>query len=111
GPSAAYAIGKVLPADGISPGRLRLPRLVALREDRNLYLLAEAVRHHHRAPHLLVGMPHVDAEADVHLDGFGELRRLERLDGRDRLSRRVLARAVDPLAKLPVALAAFHGVN
>ena len=79
GPAAADALGQFLAADGVGSGSLGLARLVALGEDGDRDVLAEPVRHHHRAAHLLVGMADVDAEADVHLDGLVELRRLKDL--------------------------------
>ena len=76
GPAAADPLGEVLAADGVGAGRLGLARLVALGEDGDRDVLAEAVRQHHRAAHLLVGVADVDAEADVRLDRLVELRRL-----------------------------------
>ena len=60
-----HALGQVLAPDGVGTGRLRLTRLVALGEHGDLDVLAEPVRHHHRAAHLLVGVADVDAEPDV----------------------------------------------
>ena len=73
-------LGEVLGADHVGAGLLGLARLVALGEDRDRHLLAEPVRQRDRAAQLLVGVAHVQAGADVHLDGLVELRRLELLD-------------------------------
>ena len=107
-----HSLGEVLAADRVGAGRLRLARLVALGEDGDRDVPAEAVRQHHRAAHLLVGVADVDPEADVDLDGLGELGATAstsrstppRAGGYSR-------HAVDPLAKLPVALAVLSSLT
>ena len=74
--------------------------LVALGEDGDLDVLAEAVGQRDRAAQLLVGVAHVQPGAHVHLDRLVELRALELLDERDGLGGLVLALAVD-LARGP----------
>jgi hypothetical protein len=54
---------------------------------------------------LLVGMAHVQAEANVRLDGLVERRALPGLDHLDRVERRVRLLAVDLPARRPVLLA------
>src|SRR5215217_4910859 len=98
--------GEVLGADEVGPGLLRLARLVAAGEDRDRDLLAEPVRQRDRAAQLLVRVADVEARAHVDLDGLVELRALELLDELDGLGRRVLAVAVDLLARVLVRLAA-----
>src|SRR4051812_18879658 len=99
------ALGEVLGAHDVSPGLLGLAGLVAAREDRHGDGLAEAVRQGDRAAELLVGVPDVQARADVQLDGLVELGAGELLDQADRLGRRVLVLAVDAAAGVEVALA------
>ena len=65
--------GEVLGADDVGAGLLGLARLVALGEDGDLDVLAEAVGQRDRAAQLLVGVADVQAGADVHLDGLVEL--------------------------------------
>ena len=60
-------------ADDVGAGLLGLAGLVALREDGDLDVLAQAVRQRDRAAQLLVGVADVEAGADVHLDGLVEL--------------------------------------
>ena len=89
------ALGEVLGADDVGAGLLGLVGLVALGEDGDVDVLAEAVGQRDRAAQLLVGVADVQAGAHVDLDGLVELRALELLDQRDRLGGRVLALAVD----------------
>src|SRR5689334_15763022 len=96
---------QVLGADDVRAGLLGLARLVALREDGDLDVLAEPVRERDRAAQLLVRVADVQACADVDLDGLVELRPLELLDELHGLVRRVLVRAIDLLARRPVRLA------
>src|SRR4051812_29800770 len=95
-----HALGEVLGAHVVGAGLLGLARLVALGEDGDLHVLAEAVRERDRAAQLLVGVTHVEAGADVHLDRLVELRALGLLDEADRLVRGVLVLAVDLGARL-----------
>src|SRR5687768_78963 len=99
------ALGEVVRAHVVGAGLLGLARLVALGEDGDLDVLAQAVRQRDRAAQLLVGVADVQPGADVHLDRLVELRRLGLLDQADGLVRRVLALAVDLLAALEVLLA------
>ena len=69
------ALGEVLGADDVGAGLLGLARLVALGEDGDRDVLAEAVRQRDRAAQLLVGVADVQAGADVHLDRLVELGR------------------------------------
>src|SRR5215208_4538284 len=99
------ALGEIVGADEVRARLLGLARLVALGEDRDLDLLAEAVREGDRAAQLLVRVADVEPRPDVHLDGLVELRALGVLDEADRLGRAVLALAVDLAAGLRIALA------
>src|SRR5215217_321904 len=96
------ALGEVVGADEVRARLLGLARLVALGEDRDLDLLAEAVREGDRAAQLLVRVADVEPRPDVHLDGLVELCALGLLDEADRLGRAVLALAVDLLPSLVV---------
>ena len=96
---------EVLGADDVGAGLLGLAGLVALREDGDLDVLAEAVGQRDRAAQLLVGVADVEPGADVHLDRLVELDVLELLDERDRLGGRVLALAVEALLGVDVCLA------
>ncbi len=75
---------EVLAADHVGAGRFGLGGLGALREDRDLDVLAESVGQCDRAAQLLVGVAHVEAGAHVHLDGLVELGAREILDEGDR---------------------------
>jgi hypothetical protein len=66
------------------------------------YTPAEAVRQRDRASQLLVRVADVEAGAHVDLDRLVEAGALCLLHEADRLVRRVLALAVDPLARLGV---------
>ena len=90
-------LGEVLAADHVGAGLFGLARLVALREDGDLDVLAEPVGQRDRAAQLLVGVADVQAGANVDLDRLVELRVAQLLDKRDRLGGRVLARAVEAL--------------
>ena len=68
------ALGQILAADDVGAGLLGLAGLLALGEDGDLDLLAEAVGQRDRAAQLLVGVADVQAGADVHLDRLVELR-------------------------------------
>ena len=68
------ALGEIGRADDVGAGLLGLARLVALGEDGDARLAAGAVREHHRPAQLLVGVAHVQAEVQVHLDRLVELR-------------------------------------
>src|SRR3954468_22893858 len=101
-------LGEVLGADDVSAGVLGLLGLVALGEDRDLLLLAKAVREADRGAQLLVRMADVQPGADVGLDRFVELGSARLLEQRDRLGGRVLALAVDLRACLEELLAVCH---
>src|SRR3954452_12489047 len=103
--AALDPLGQVLGSDDVGAGLLGLTRLVALREDDHGHLLAEPVRQRDRAAQLLLGVAHVEAGPDVHLDRLVELGRLEILDDRHRLGGRVGLLAVDLVEVRPVALA------
>src|ERR687895_196371 len=98
-----HTLGEVLGAHEVGAGLLRLARLVALGEDGDLHVLAEAVRQRDRPAQLLVRMADVETGADVDLDRLVELRALALLDEADGLVRRVLALAVDLRPRLDVA--------
>src|SRR3954453_20115920 len=86
----------------------RLARLVGLRaasEHRDLHVAPLRVGQRDRAAQLLVGVPDVEAGADMRLDRLRELRRLDLLDQPDGLGRRVGPLAVDLPVRLAVALA------
>ena len=85
-------------ADDVGAGVLRLARLLALREDSDAHVLADAVREHDRPAQLLVGVAHVETEAEVHLDRLVELRGGRVLEEPHRRERRVRLLAVDRLA-------------
>src|SRR4051812_19925198 len=99
---------EILGADDVRAGLLGLARLVALGEDRDLDLLAEAVRERDRAAQLLVGVADVQARADVDLDRLVELRTLGVLHQLDGLVRGVLAGAIDLRLGLVVGLAVLR---
>src|SRR5581483_12286534 len=102
---AALDLGReVGSADDVGSRLLRLARLVALGEDGHALLPAGAVREHQRAAELLVGVPDVQPEPEVDLDGLVELRARELLQHADRLDRRVDRLAVDAAARLDVLL-------
>src|SRR3954454_4331734 len=101
-------LGQVLGADDVSAGVLGLLGLVALREDRDLLLLAKAVREADRGAQLLVRVADVQPGADVGLDRLVELGGAGLLEQRDRLAGRVLALAVDLRACLEELLAVSH---
>src|SRR4029079_19543091 len=105
GPAFLDARRQVLGADDVRAGLLGLARLVALREDGDLDVLAEPVRERDRPAQLLVRVADVQAGADVDLDGLVELGPLELLDELDGLVRRVLLHAVHVLARRAIGLA------
>src|SRR4051794_25377850 len=105
GESALHAVGEVLRADDVRARLLGLLGLVALGEDGDGHVAAEAVRQRDGAAQLLVGVADVQACADVDLDGLVELRRLGLLDQRDRLGGRVLVLAIHLRARLEELLA------
>src|SRR3954466_14934110 len=105
GEAALDALGEVLGAHDVGAGLLGLARLVALGEDGDRDVLAQAVGQRDGAAQLLVGVADVEARADVDLDRLVELRRLGRLDERDGLGGRVLVLAVDLPARLGELLA------
>src|SRR5215207_6856593 len=96
------ALGEVVGADEVRARLLGLARLVALGEDGDLDLLAEAVGQRDRAAQLLVRVTDVEPRAEVHLDGLVELRALGLLDQAHGLRGSVLALAVHLLAGLVV---------
>ncbi len=89
------ALGQVLAADDVRAGRFGLLRAIALGEDDDAHVLAQAVGQRDRATQLLVGVAHVQARAHVQLDRLVELRARQALDQRDGLGGLVLALAVD----------------
>src|SRR4030095_1316870 len=82
-------LGEICRADDGRAGVLRLPGLVALGEDRDPGLAAGPVREHQRPAKLLLRVPDVEAEVEVHLHGLVELLVREALEHPDRLGRRV----------------------
>src|SRR3954454_16235485 len=105
GEAALDALGEVLGADDVRAGVLGLLGLVALGEDGDRHVAAQAVRQRDGAAELLVGVADVQAGADVDLDGLVELRGLGLLEERDGLSGQVLALTVDLAAGLQELLA------
>src|SRR3954468_16911727 len=101
-------VGQILRADEISAGLLGGAGAVAVGEHRDGDVLSQAVGKRQGAAQLLLGMAHVDAEAQVHLNGLVELRGRRLLDERDRLRGGIVAGAVDLLVGAAVALAAGH---
>src|SRR5919106_513895 len=91
-------------ADDVRARLLRLAGLLALGEAGDAHLLSRPVREHERPAELLVGVAHVETEVEVHLDRLVELRRGKIPERPHRLERRVEALAVDPPARLRVAL-------
>src|SRR5205823_13350010 len=96
------ALREIRRADDVGARVLRFLRLLALGEDGDARLLPRAVRQHQRAAQLLVGMPNVEAEAEVNFDRLVELRGLHALQQLDRLQRRVLLLAFERRASVPV---------
>src|SRR4051812_2716384 len=105
GEAALDALGEVLGAHDVGAGLLGLAGLVALGEDGDGDVAAEAVGQRDGAAQLLVGVAHVQPGADVDLDGLVEARDLGLLDQRDGLGGRVLVLAVDLAARLQELLA------
>ena len=101
-------LGEISRADDVGACVLRLLRLLALGEDGDRRFLAGSVREHERAAKLLVGVADVQPEAEVHLDGLVELRRLHLLEQPDGLGGRVLVLAVEERLRVPVVLAVGH---
>src|SRR6185312_7702068 len=97
--------GQILAADDVGSGAFGLGDLRALREDGDLDVASDAVRQGDRSAQLLVGVTHVQAGANVHLDRLVELCVGEAAYERDRLGRLVLALAVDLAEILGIALA------
>ena len=95
---------EVLGADHVGTRLLGLARLVALREHRDLDVLAEPVGQRDRAAQLLVRVADVQPGAHVHLDGLVELHARELLDQRHRLGGRVLALAIEALLGVLICL-------
>src|SRR5919198_2836125 len=95
-------------ADDVRSGLFGLAGLVALGEDGDAHVAAGAVRKHERAAQLLVGVPHVQAEAEVDLDGLVELDAVEALQHPDRLDRRIRLLAIDLAARLAIPLPVLH---
>src|SRR4051794_5761878 len=105
GEAALDALGEVLGADDVRARVLGLLDLVALGEDGDRHVSAQPVRQRDGAAQLLVGVADVEPGADVDLDGLVELRAPGLLDESDRLGGRVLALAVDLVARLEELLA------
>ena len=79
GEAALDLRGEIGGADDVRTGLLGFARLVALGEHGDADALAGAVREHQRAAELLVGVAHVQAQAEVRLDRLVELRVRKRL--------------------------------
>src|SRR5919106_1006354 len=92
-------------SDDVGACFLGLAGLLALGEDGHAYGLADPVRKHDRPAKLLVGVPHVQSQAEVGLDGLVELRAVGVLEEPNGLERRVCPLAVDRLERGAVALA------
>src|SRR5437763_3657886 len=99
------ALRQIGGADDVGAGLLGLARLLPLGEHRDALLATGAVRKRDRATQLLLRVPDVEAEAEVHLDRLVELRPGQRLDEAHGVGRRVHALAVDLRARAPVRLA------
>src|ERR1700685_579079 len=82
-------VDQILIADDVGAGFLRGLRVVALGERDDAYNSARAMRQEHRAAHVLIALLRVDAETDVNLDRFIELRVGVLLHEADRFGRRV----------------------
>ena len=79
-----------------APAAVAMLARLALGEDRDAHRPPEAVRHHHRAADLLVGVAAIEARAQVHLDRLVELGGRGLFDQRQRLVRRVRPCACRP---------------
>src|SRR5690606_2850024 len=101
--------GEIFGTDDVGPGGLGIPGLVALREDRDLDVLAQPVRQREGAAQLLLGVTDVHTQAGVNLDGLVEGSRGGFLDQVDRFSRRVDVAALDLLVLLAESLSVRHG--
>ena len=88
---------ELLRAHEVGAGRLRLLRLLALREDQHPERLPGAVRKHHGAADHLVRVARVDAQPDREVHRLVELGRGRLLHEGTRFDERVLLRAVDVL--------------
>ena len=118
-------LGEVVGAHDVGAGLAGLARLVALGEHGDAHGPAGAVGQDGRAAHDLVGVAHVDAEAEVDLDRLVELGRVERLEQADglegavepagldrragcRVLAAVLAMSVPPVVRAAALEAASH---
>ena len=108
GPALLDFLRQVVATDEVGAGGLGVAGLLALGEDGDGDVFAEAVRQRQGAAQLLVGVADVDAEQDVQLDGLVELGAGRLLDQGDRLGGRVGAVALDLVVLLAVSLAVGH---
>src|SRR5699024_5770389 len=106
GPAARDALDELVAPNLVCAGVDRLLGAVAHREDDDPARLTGAVREVDGAPHHLVGLAGVDAEAKNDLDGGIELRRRRLLREAHCLERSVKVAAVDALGRLAVVLTA-----
>jgi hypothetical protein len=109
GPTRLDPLGKVIGADEVGAGLLRLAGLLTLGEDGDGDVAAGAVRERQRPAELLVRMADIDAEADMQLDRLVEAGRGQRLQQADGLGRVVVVVAIDPLDRSAESLASRHG--
>ncbi len=81
---------EILEPDDIRAGRFCGILILARREHRDAHRLADAMGHHGRTSHLLIGLAGVDAEIHGGVDRFVELGGREFLDELQRILDRIL---------------------
>jgi hypothetical protein len=92
----------------VGTGLLGLPGRVSLGEHHHGHVLAQTVRKRDGAAQLLVGVPHVESRAHMQLHRLVELLVRQLLQQGHGLGRRVLALAIDLLARVQIDLAVLH---
>ena len=100
--------GEVVRADEVSAGGARLCGGFTRGEDGDPNVLAGARRQRDRAPHDLIGLAWVDAEAHCELDRLVELRRRQILREAHGLIGRIQLVSVETLRSVDVSLAFRH---
>src|SRR5262245_25355305 len=100
---------QVVGTDVVGARLLGLARLLALGEHQHPDALAGAVRQHHGAAHVLIGLPRIDAQPDRDLDRLVELRLGAGAEQRaDRLVHRIAAGAVDGRGRRTISLSVLR---
>jgi hypothetical protein len=108
GPTSLDTLGEVVGADEVGARLGGLSGGIALGEDRDRDVLAEALRQSERPAQLLLRVADIDAEADMQLDRLVELGAGRLFDQMDRLRGWIRLRAIDLLVGLSISLAASH---